>query len=767
MKKRLIALVLCVMMCLTCMAALAENETIIPPGEDVYRTIMETAVVGDTVYLRVYTRFSEEIWYWRKGMAEAEKACGDLVRASNYHSIEAAEELLGAEAARYAIAVLFSDGEQLLGLNPLNGLVYQITFEAGKAVYTDVVELKATFMFYRDFRQDRWYWSPDSIAVSGGYLYWLGSGWSEAEEYNVERITRFSLADGSFCDLNVRDVRALCAYRDGTVFFLTRKRDYRQADGSYAPYTANVYDPMTDKVTALGEVGGARSIACVTYAPEMDAVLYQDDMAIRGGRDLVDEKLYAYVNTTVGGRLAVVGDQLVHATTGRAVVRTLVEGLTVPDGLQILNSGFGVAQQNFASKYVNVPLEFVMGEARLDTLEPIFSAEGSNAVDVMRLPTAVNDRDFVELRDSGMLMDLSGDPAIASYVAQLYPAFCDLVTTPDGAIWAIPAETSSYSGVFINRKAMQDLGLTQEEMPTNLVELCAFVNRWNAEFAAKYPTYACIEYTEDTRWYLLDMMVEMWIAHCQAQGQQIHFDDPVFRELLTALSQVEAANIDASMQQTDPEISDYKTGLFWMRCQLVGNWASYMEDFSDRIFIPMTLTEDTPFIATVDNVDLWVVNRNTESEEYALKLLQEIIGAVNDKYAHVLLTTRTEPVRNPFYAESLAYEEERLAEQRAELAAAQTDAERERLEKAIAARETQMAAMLKREMYSVTPSAIENYVNVLVPALHINRQNILENDREGIAMIEGLMRRWLDGEIDSEQFIQEADARLMMLEMTR
>lgn len=765
MKRRFLGmLMLSLCLCLMATAALAADATIIEyeGSGGRYSVMMGMATVGDTVYFHVYTHEGEEIWYWQEGMAETAVAASGLVRASDFSCIEDAAEVHGAEKAKYAITQVFSDGERLLALNHLNGLVYEIRLSEVEADFQDVVWLDETYMLYHDDNDERWYSSPNDIAVSGGYLYWNGYGWSRELGRNQNRITRFSLTDGSVTDLTAEDVNAICAYKDGKLMMLQRST---ALDWSY---DLIVYDPADGSMTPAGRIDGEEYISRIVYAPELDALLYQESTSIMGMKAMGEPQRYAYVNTTAQGKLGVLGDQLILSTVTSTIVRDLVEGLTAPESLQVRGGAFRTAEQNFAAKYTKVPLEIIRDSENEGLVKLLTPVQGEETVDVARLSVGnASDGEFEALKEAGLLMDLSGDPEIKAYVDALYPPFRELVTGENGEIWAVPTEAFGHTGFFVNRKALADIGLTAEDMPTNIVEFCEFVTRWDREFADKFPNYACVEYTEDTRWYVLDMAMEMWIAHCQATGQELHFDDPILREALEAIEKMEVAKTDIGMQVTNPEVSDYKAGLFWMRCQLVGNWASYMEEYSDRIFIPFTLTEDTPFNASVDYVELWVVNRHTESQEYAVKLIQEEMGAVSEKYRHVLLSTATEPVENEYYAESLASAQEDLERLKAELKNAETEEARAEARKQVEQREEFVAAYSKRSVYTITPSAIENYVNVIAPAMYIHRENLMENTGGGTEAMERAMERWLDGKINTEQLIRELDVRLMMLELAQ
>ena len=78
-----------------------------------------------------------------------------------------------------------------------------------------------------------------------------------------------------------------------------------------------------------------------------------------------------------------------------------------------------------------------------------------------------------------------------------------------------------------------------------------------------------------------------------------------------------------------------------------------------------------------------------------------------------------------------------------------------------------MATELLRCKYTVTPSAIENYVNVIAPAMYIRRGNALQDTSEGVRVIEYVRDRWLDGAITTEQFVREVEASLLMIELAQ
>lgn len=764
MLMRMLSLALCLMLAAPC--ALAAGSVMPQEGpNETYLRVTDLAAVGENVYLLAYSGRNMSLWRWRDGMEMAEMVKDDFMRGDDL-ARDTPMEGTGL-AVKYAIAAIASDGERLLGVNPASGLVYEIVVAEDGVTFRDVVTLENCERFYRRSRYGEYFAGVSATAASGEYLYWLGDGWDAAEENNVSRITRFSLADGSAQDLPVDRVTTICAWKEGKICILSRPVGERE-DHSRLPYDVSVYDPADGSIVKAGEIDTTRAVSRIAYVPELDSLIWQEGTNIMGMQAWGPEQLYAYVPTSTSGEMAVAGDMLVLSVAATTAVHQLVPGLTVPESLQVMHGSYDQAAQAFAEKYPDVPLEMInesVGEAGFAPwLNP---TDGTERVDVLRLYTSNSDDDYTALREAGMLMDLSFNPEIVAWVEGLYPPFREYVTGENGEIWAVPTETVSYTGFFVNRKAMTDMGFTAEEMPTNMVELCEFITMWDAQYADRFPNYCCIEYAENTRRYLADMAIDMWIGHCQAMEQPLHFDDPEFRRVMDAISQVSTVRADIGMQVTNPEISDYKSGLFWVDCQLVGNWAAYMEDYSDRIFIPLTLTENTPFHAEVEGVELWTVNSLSESGEYAAKLVSEQIAQVNDKYAHVLRMDRTEPVESEYYAEQLAGAQRRLGELQMNLLGAENPDAEAYIRQQITQQEAYMATELLRSKYTVTPSAIENYVNVIAPSMYIRRGNVLQDTSEGVRVIEYVRDRWLNGSITTEQFVREVEASLLMIELAQ
>ena len=427
-----------------------------------------------------------------------------------------------------------------------------------------------------------------------------------------------------------------------------------------------------------------------------------------------------------------------------------------------MDGSFADAARNLAKKYPDVPVIYTdskqspVGNGGQDKAAIL---TGEDAPDLLGL--RVDDTDFRSLMDSGLLLDLSGYPELMAYINVLYPLYRDFVSK-DGGIYGIPWMANSYNGWFINKKVMKDMGLTAADIPTNLVDMCAFAEKWNTEYAQKYPHYTLLDGTVDYRDRLLKAILELWSDYCEANGQEIDLNDPLLKEALSALDAVNLDKLTAGQNQTNPEISDYKQALIWTGCKTVGNWETYMEDFSDRIFIPMTLTADTPYVCPVETVSIWTVNAATKNADYAAALLAEAIKEQIYTYAYALRSDRREPLVSEYYADTVAAEQKYLEELEARV---EESANKATILKRIEDQKKYMETELMQRAYSVTASAVKNYVEVILPACFIEQvDGFADPVQEAESM--GLISRYARRNLTMEEFItrmnEVLDGKIML-----
>lgn len=749
--KRMLKRMLALALCLCAMLTTAVGDTIVVEDQDIaYQNIGGAAVVGDAVYLLETERNDAALLKWQDGMDRAMRIAGGLIAAGTYNSQDDLEELkrdAGEQVdTAYAISCIFSDGEQLYAFNHLNGLVFTVQEAEGGLSFEDVIALDNASVLQSDGRQ------PVDVIKAGKWMLWHAVD-SGSRNYGT-RVLAVNLETGAVKQAVLPEIQCVSAYKDGKLLVLGTKN---------ADNVICTYDPETDEVITLGALPGDVTPRKIAYSAEMDMLVYQDKTRIMGWTAEGGAVQVGFIPTTMAfNSVLICGDKLLYSTTDNdgITAAVLTKDYAPERSLNILGGTMNSVVSRFSKTWNGIPFYYTEVPEDMSLEDYLMSDDGPDLfkLSLQKVEYTKHDvqkDDYIRLLECGYLMDISAYEEIKAYADVLYPAYKELVTR-DGGVYAMPVNAESYRGWFINKEVMNALGLTAEDVPTSLTELCAFATTWNNEFAEKYPHFTLLNNTENYRERLLEVMLEEWSEYCQFNGKALNYDDPIFREMLTALDAAELDKLDAALKQTNPEVSEYKQALIWTGCKDVGNFASYMEEYSDRIFIPLTLTPDTPYVAAVETVEVWAVNARSANAEYAAAMLIEMIGTLEGTGSYVLRTNMTEPVVSQYYADNLAYAQERLAALQARV---EESVNKETILRQIEEQQAYIDNELKRTEYSITPSAIEHYVQVIAPASYIHMPDAVTGNSRS-AEISGCISRYLAKTLSAEDFITQMNKHL-------
>lgn len=760
-------------MCLAFSSALAADTTLLSwlgESEEFYY-VYQVVTAGDTAYF--LTRMDDNaacIYTWKEGQQDAELWAEGLLDISYFDQLKDVESWLenssrDASMAKKGLSRLFSDGERLMGLNHLTGEIFTVDAKNGVMETQVLTTIQDTSFFYHVEDDYSYVISPQEVVAAGGKMLWYYVDWDNATGRNIYRIISVDLADGSVKAASVEYPMAMTNAGDGTVLVLCRDSEnaYDSQRKEYKPFEILRYDPAADKAEKVGELKTEQWLYEIGYHAGMDMLIWQDDTRIMGLKGFKEEMQLAYIPSSGSNDLGVVGQNvLTRASSDEGVfVRTIQEHYSTEQKLNILNGYMDEASRSFAAKYPQVPVYSVSGDYGDAELLSITMNAGEDAPDVLTMPVAYSP--FDTLKDKGYCADLSGYPALAEYVANLYPVYREAVTGENGEIWAVPMSVYSYDGYFVNKTVMEDMGLTAEDMPTNLVELCEFATRWNDEFVDEYANYALLEYTEHYKEAMFDIILDEWVSYCTAKGQALKFDDPIFREMIAALEKMEVKELDASMKRTNPEESEYKQALIWRNVSVVGYWTDFYKEDSDRIFIPMTLTKDTDYVEGA-YMHIAFINPKSEHKELAAEYLGYQLEALSDSEKAVLLTTHAAPVERENYQEWVEEAQQSLKELEKSLAEAK-DEEKKDWEAVIAEQKAYIERLPERR-WRISEGAIRSYVDVVMPGVFVRTRDLLNYGSEGAPVeIDTLTQRYKDGQISIDQFIREIDGKLRMMQM--
>lgn len=769
MFKRIIALLMLMCLCAACSGALAVDATILeePQDEEAWRSVTARAVVGDTLYLLMNGTEGHELFYWKEDMPRAEKLADNLFYAGYYSSLDEVESVIkGDEKAngqvdpQYALSLMFSDGERLMGLNGYNGKIFTMAVENGKVVYQDVAQMKDTSLMFHKDEDYQYLLSANQYAVAGGKLLYLAEDYTD-EGMQDNCLLVIDLTSGEVTRSKVEFIQRLAEWKDGKAVLLCRDdmNAYDAEKGEMVKPALNLYDPAADTVQAMGEMP-EESMPYVAYSAALNALVYVQNCRIMAMIDLGEPQQVGYIPADWTYNLAVVGSTFVDCPT-HVIGRTMSLDYKSDVYLNVYGDYMDQGTLAFTRKYPQVPV-YTMNEY-YESMEQISQAmvSGDTTLDVLRMNTGYSN--FFRLMEKGYCADLSGNKELMAYVERMQPALRDAVMK-DGKLYAIPMRAYSFDGWYVANGVMEDMGLTLEDIPTNYVELCQFATRWNDEWVEEYPQYTLIEYTDDYKTALLNYMVEGYLNYCTAKGQQVRFDTPEFRAMLEALEAMRTDELTRGANLENEDEVGYRQGLLMPTYTVVG---SFDASSKYRTFIPMTLTPDTDYVTCVELELAFINPRCANMTEAQNLLLCKLQSLEEDSLtnAYTIFTDLKEPVENKYYEKNLKRMEEAVKNLEAQLAEVPEE-EKKDYQMMIDEQKAWNEEYKAENRWEISAEAIAHYGEQIVPHMYVKKPTFLSGTQESVSPeLRTLMERYQAGQIKLEQFIRDADNKIMMMQM--
>lgn len=772
MKKYAFALALMMALCMLLSTAFAADAAILSnDDEDNWISASAYAVAGDTLYLAVDSSEGTALYYWKENMPHAEIAADGMFFAAYYSSLEEAEtvakargEELGIELdPQHAVSLLFGWGDRLMGMNGYTGGLFEIKAENGRLTYADTVTMSDTSLLFHKEEDYSYLVYCSQYAVTGDTLLCLVEDYDQ-EGWQRNRLLSIDLTTGETAQVDVEHISRLTPWHDGKALLLCRDEQnaYNSDTGEWLKPDALVYDPATGKAEKIGQFP-KENIPYLTYSAKLGALVYAENCRIMAMEDLTGEVQVGYIPQTWANNTAVLGDTYLLCS-GEVMGRTISKGFRTDVSLTVYNDYIDEGTLAFTSQYPQVPVYTY--DEYYGSMEEISQAmvSGDTTLDVLRMSS--NYESFFRLMDKGYCADLSGNAELMAYAQRLQPAFRD-VLMKDGKLYALPLHAYSYDGWYVANGVMEEMGLTMEDLPTNLVELCAFATRWNDEWVEEYPQFTLIEYCEDYTQQIFYYMLEGYTNYCTAKGQELRFNTPEFRAMMAALESMRADDLEKGVSVANEDEVGYRQGLFMPSYTVVGDFGG---DSAYRTFVPMTLTADTDFFTGV-NLEVMFINPRCENMEEAMNLLLCKIRAIDNSdrgssaRAYTLFADKTEPVENPYYQRNIESIEEYIARMEEDLADVPEE-EKKDFQMMIDSEKQYLEQFRETQRWQISAEDIRRYQEEIVPCMVVLRPTFLSGSEDGAAEELGtLIQRYMDGQIKLEQFIRDADNKLMMMQL--
>ena len=220
--------------------------------------------------------------------------------------------------------------------------------------------------------------------------------------------------------------------------------------------------------------------------------------------------------------------------------------------------------------------------------------KGKLKADVFTLWSHVHNTE--RFMDEGYCCDLSNNAALMDTLGQMYPAVQRAVTR-NGKVYAMPISLSAMDYLVCDPTAWAELGLPEEEKPASFTGLLDFLEAWPERFPQRpmvsVNAYWDAEHCDNehvyTHW-LVGLLVRHYARQCEAQGQPVDFDAPLFRALLDRCKTVGDALYGHDGLQ-DP---------YYLFCEMIGSSTNLVH------CIPMRMTDDDPIRLGVEMICLCV-----------------------------------------------------------------------------------------------------------------------------------------------------------------
>ncbi len=244
------------------------------------------AAVGDTLY----TLWGSEVYTWQPGQENPTKVASGL-EPGYFANYEEALAQIG-DKADTLIAHLVSDGSTLYGLNRLNGKLFPLAFQNGKAVLGTPVQLDWSNM---EEKQDTYAYMREAyrMCIVGNKLYTMIRN---NQDYYKPAFTAFDLSTGSKQVFEVPFVQDLTPYKDGKLLVKVYDMEnaYKEGQREPAKPSVAVFDPESGKMNEVGSFGDA-NVSGMVYQPETDTLLYTTNSRLMGMKALGTATQLAYM----------------------------------------------------------------------------------------------------------------------------------------------------------------------------------------------------------------------------------------------------------------------------------------------------------------------------------------------------------------------------------------------------------------------------------------------------------------------------------------
>lgn len=713
--------------------------------------------LGDTIY--VLTNLTLE--RWTPGDTEPTVVLKDFNIPENVDEETAIKD---DQAGKVGISKLFADDTTLYGLNSVTGTVWKLADTNGPLTTPEVaVKLEWDKMRRKDSQNDEYTYTPQmgDTALINGVLYTVITDWNiNPQSYEL---ARWTFSTGKLVEDKAGIfLRSLSAYKDGLIIgkYFDEANSWDEKTRTQKNPALATYDPATGTVNTLFDFDST-NIHGVRYSAAKDTLYYIDGSTLYSMPGAQKPaKISAYLPNSVGDDAA-----CLLLPSGMVAVADynglIVRGIDLPgieNGALTVYGEYGsTGHQAYLAAYPQALV--TCSQNYYTSLEQFTNAmvAGNGAMDVLRLDSDYSP--LVRLIDKGYALDLSSYPDLVAIANAMDPNLTK-ICMKDGKLYGIPVDVYANSFGY-NTQALEELGLTVDDVPTNFMELLDFVANWQADYGEDHPDMMLFD-NGSVKQSLLNWLITNYVAYLTKQGQIISFDTDLFHKLMNKLDSIDFTDLDAPQDGATKPSQD----AFYSRTGVLTMYANvtYLSENEYQKFALLPLDEgiDPVFPATLQ---VMTINPRTTHLEQAVQYLTTYAQNLDPTGAKTtLIPGNNEPVVNVNFESNLESWKKAVADDTEMLKTA--EAENKASIQSDIDSYNGLIADADNYRYSVSAEGIATYRTQVAPYLVVVGQNPLNTwSEDGTNEFNTLENQYLQGAMTADNLINEIDKRMRMTQL--
>ena len=600
---------------------------------------------------------------------------------------------------------------------------------------------------------DEHWLSMYGLVVNGDAAYVLSQ---IPDNWDDMRLYRVDMASGETKKIIDGPITELTAYKDGLL--LARRHNWAERDDNDDPLPPQIVaiDPATAKMTTVGLMVDWDT-AALAYDSETDACYFSDSThvyrATAGEPETVGYLLPSDLSRQNASSLVYQG--CYHVADSHEVSSAPLDPSLLPSHVLRIRQNWELADllREYARLHPDVAIEYVdCYWSDLDEFTRIMQAEDAPVLFDMSMS-----HDFPVLRSKKYLVDLSSSQVLMDTVGAMYPHLTrDMLV--DGQLYALPISMEvSCPGYY--PLALEKAGIPEDLMPSTYAELLDFIVTWHDDYFPDNEGMEVVEYASDLRRSLIQWIYYAQQRSCQ-NGETLTYDTPTIRALLNRVDEITPI-IDVVAPKIEGDDYEYiESNAIITETECFPLPKAYRPSPQwDAKPLVLALDEQTP--PTIDAyLRVLAVNPYTSETEAAIDLLEYIAQNLSQVFRTTMMPDCNDPIEIYGYDRELEYwgNEAAAAQRRLE-----ADPDNPDLKDELERYQRALKNLEEEGRLAMTTEDIMVYRETIAPYLTLSTNAYSSSNAS--SQMYGILNRYCDGQITADEFIQEIDRIVWMVQM--